>query len=467
MSAPRPIPPKTRKKPWFTNRQILIGVVALFASAGILLGNLSFYAARSFRINAAEDEFSPFSPENPSTGAASRGAIEESLEEIPSPKWDGTTRVTMLVMGIDYRDYLTGSNASRTDTMILLTVDPVSKTAGMLTIPRDLWVSIPGFSPQKINTAHYFGQLYNYPGGGPALAMETVENTIGVPIDYYARIDFNTFIRFIDLISGVKVEVKEPIELELIHRQLDMKLEPGTYTLGGDAALAYARNRYTGGGDFERSERQMQIIMAIRDRLLNPKIFALLVGKAPELYEEFKSGIATNLSFDDALELAYLATQIETEDITSAVIGPGDYTFGTSPDDLSIAIPVPDKIREKRDLVFTQGGPFTPALTGEPLVLMQLENASISLLNASSDPSLGDRTAEYFRSFGANVVSVGQAQNVHSRSSITDYAGSPYALAYFVTLLNVPSNLIYHRFDPQSSYRVEIVLGNDWIGRVP
>ncbi len=153
---------------------------------------------------------------------------------------------------------------------MLLTIDPVAKTAGALSIPRDLWAAIPGFNPAKINTAHYFGGLYNYPGGGPALAIKTVENVIGVPIDYYVRLDFYAFVDFIDFIDGVKVDVEETIELEIIGKDFDTVLTPGRYTLNGEQALAYARNRYNDGGDFDRARRQQQIILGIRQRLLTP-----------------------------------------------------------------------------------------------------------------------------------------------------------------------------------------------------
>lgn len=447
----------------FSSRQILTAAAVIFLITSAVLSTLAFITFRNLKLGNTDvdlDHFVPGSQVGMERNFAAPDA--DSLAEIPSPKWDGSTRITILVMGVDYRDWNAGNSASRTDTMILLTIDPVTKTAGMLSIPRDLWVSIPGFAPQKINTAHYLGQLYNYPGGGPALAMETVENTLGIPIDYYARVDFYTFIRFIDLIGGVKVEVMKPIELEVIGKAYDVKLEPGTYALSGDAALAYARNRYTGGGDFERSQRQQQIVMGIRQRLLEPKIFALLIENATKLYDEFKSGIFTNLSFEDAVELAYLAIQIKQEDITMAVIGPGDYTFGASPDNLSIAIPIPDKMREKRDLVFSSGGAFSPMMTGEALILMQIEYASISILNGSNNPALGDQTAEYFRQLGANVVSVGQAPASYSRSAITDYRGRPYTLAYFVSLTKISPPFIYHRFDPNGAFEIEIILGNDW-----
>ena len=89
--------------------------------------------------------------------------------------------------------------------MILLTIDPLTKTAGILSIPRDMWVKFPGFGYSRINTAYSSGEGNRFPGGGPELARKTVEQFIGVPIQYYAQVDFHTFVEFIDLIGGIEV----------------------------------------------------------------------------------------------------------------------------------------------------------------------------------------------------------------------------------------------------------------------
>jgi LCP family protein required for cell wall assembly len=332
----------------------------------------------------------------------------------------------------------------------------------MLSIPRDLWTAIPGFSPQKINTAHYFGDLYDYPGGGIALAVKTVENVIGVPIDYYARLDFYTFVEFIEMIGGVKVNVSETIELEVIGQEYDVVLEPGRYNLPGELALAYARNRYNEGGDFGRARRQQQIILGIRDQLLNPAIFAKLLDNAEELYAEFTQGIKTNMSLGDALRLGVLATQVEMEDITMRVIGEEHIVYGSSPDDLSILIPLPDKIREVRDEVFASNGSLTPAMEGDPLVLMQLEGARITIQNATNDPSLGQRTADYFSSLGANVIAVEEAGTVYETTAIIDHTGNPYTIDYMVDLMGIYYTRIYHQLAMDSTRDIEVILGTQW-----
>ncbi len=106
----------------------------------------------------------------------------------PTPvQWDGTKRVTVLLLGLDYRDWQAGETP-RSDSMILMTVDPLSKTAGMLSIPRDMWTIIPGYDYYKINTAYFIGESRNLPGEVRSLPGETVENFLGVPIDYSPRL---------------------------------------------------------------------------------------------------------------------------------------------------------------------------------------------------------------------------------------------------------------------------------------
>lgn len=403
-----------------------------------------------------------------STPRATNGGVDDPFvpDDAPAldlPVWDGSSRVNVLVMGIDFRDWAGWENEYfRTDTMLLLTIDPVTKSAGVLSIPRDLWAAIPGFSPQKINAAHYFGDLYDYPGGGPALAVKTVENVIGVPIDYYVRLDFYTFVRFIDMIGGVKVTVEETIELEVIGKEHDPVLEPGRYNLNGELALAYARNRYAEGGDFGRAKRQQQIILGIRERLLNPQVFGMLLENAADLYADFTQGILTNISLTDAIKLGVLATQVEMEDITMRVIGEEHIVYGSSPDDRSILIPLPDKIRELRDEVFATNGSLSPAMEGDSLVLMQLEGARITVRNASYDPALGQRTAEYFASLGATVVGVEEAGSAVETNAIIDHTGNPYTLGYMVNLMSIYSTRIYHQMAMDSSMDVVVVLGTQW-----
>src|SRR5512145_2801684 len=136
--------------------------------------------------------------------------VEEAIEY---PTWDGGSRINILFIGL--RGEATGGGCPFcTDTLILLTVDPVTKTAGILSIPRDMWVNIPGFGYSRINTAWMLGRGSKLPGGEPTLSMKTVSHFIGVPLDYYVQVDFDTFVDVINLIDGVDIYNDETIILD-------------------------------------------------------------------------------------------------------------------------------------------------------------------------------------------------------------------------------------------------------------
>jgi LCP family protein required for cell wall assembly len=383
----------------------------------------------------------------------------------PEPQpWDGASRVNILVMGLDYRDWESGEGAPRTDTMMLLSVDPITKTAGMLSIPRDLWVSIPGFQePDRINVAYRFGEIYQLPGGGAELAMKTVEGLIGLQIDYYALIEFSAFEQFIDELGGIEIKIDKKIAVTPIGGHVT-NLKKGEHLLPGDLALAYARARNSEGGDFDRAQRQQQVILSIRERILDWDMLPTLVARAPAIYEEISAGVHTNLTVEQVVQLAWLAQQIPEEDIKRGSIGTKQILgFGTSPEGDQVLIPSPAKIRIVRDEVFSSSGPASPAMeNAEPVDLMKSENASISVLNGSGTPALATRTADYLAAQGATVVSTGDAPEPYNATTIISYTGNPYTLAYLVDLMEISAQRIYNRFDPGSEVDFVIYLGYDW-----
>ncbi len=401
--------------------------------------------------------------EEESTTAVESSTV--STGPVPDP-WDGASRVTVLVMGLDYSDWRAGEGPPRTDTMILLTLDPISNTAGMLSIPRDLWVNIPGFDYGKINTAYQLGEAYKFPGGGPGLAMKTVENLIGVPIQYYAQIDFSVFVRFIDEIYGVKIDIPYEIFVDIYDDELGLKrIEPGVQVLPGEYALAYARARNTEGADFDRAQRQQQVIMGIRDRLLEPGMITDLISKAPELYNEFSSGINTNFSLEEVIQLAWLAKGIPSENIYHGIIGEEQVNFGKSPDGLDVLKPLPDQIRLLRDKIFIPAGAFNPVMDpdSDPLTLMLQENATIYILNGTFTPGLAGLTMEYLQGLGANVIGTNDASDKpYPYTMIYDHTGNPYTVQYLVELFQISKFRIFSRFDPDAQADVTIIVGDDW-----
>jgi len=386
-------------------------------------------------------------------------------ENGPAPiPWDGANRVTMLVMGLDYRDW-EGEGPSRTDTMMLLTMDPVSRTAGILSIPRDLWVNIPGFDYGKINTAYYLGELYDLEGSGPGLGVRTVEELLGVDINYYAQVDFSAFENFISEIGGIEVDVPYEITVDPVGPHNTVTLQPGVQTLDGPTALAYARNRETFGADFDRADRQQQVVMAMFDQITSLGTLPKLIANSPSIYNNLRNGIHTNLNLKEIISLAWTVSQMPRENIKRGLIGPNEVTMSMSPDGMDILLPDMDAVRTVRDQVFATTAGVAPAATvyvSNPEELRQAENATVSVLNATTTPGLASQTTNYLLEQGINVTDTGNASDKSDTTVIIDYTGKPYTVQYLVELLNIQPNSIYSRYDPNSQVDIAILLGSDW-----
>lgn len=172
--------------------------------------------------------------------------------------WQGKERITILLLGIDQRPG-EDPDVARTDTIMLLTLDPQTKSAGMMSIPRDLYVPLPDRGMDRINTAHVYG--------GPEFAKRAIEYNFGIPIQHYARVDFTALTSLVDLVGGVDVYNDEDIN-DTSYPDNNYGYEPfvlakGWHNLDGKTALKYARTRH-GSSDFSRIKRQQQVIMALR-----------------------------------------------------------------------------------------------------------------------------------------------------------------------------------------------------------
>jgi LCP family protein required for cell wall assembly len=404
--------------------------------------------------------------------------------------WDGSRRVTALLMGLDFRDWEANEPASRTDSMMLVTYDPISNTAGMMSIPRDMWVYIPGFDYGKINTAYYLGEVNKLPGGGPALAVQTVEQFLGVPIDFYAQIDFNSFVKFIDEIGCIDIKVRVPITIDPLGQGNTKTLQPGTQPLCGADALAYARQRHTDGGDFDRALRQQEVMLAVRNQIFNLGKLPELISKSPKLYSDIASGLRTNLTLSQVVQLALAAQKVPKENIKQAIIGTDDCQIAMSADGLSILIPNPDKIRVVRDSIFASGGPIAPvvlaptpvadtaqaaaaapadpAATATPIsvadltTLMVNEQARLMVQNGTTTGGLAERAGAYFQSIGMNVVGVGNANQPYGQMSLIDYSGKPYTMKFLAQLMQIPPDRIFSQYDPNQPGDVAVIIGENW-----
>jgi len=380
----------------------------------------------------------------------------------PEP-WDGNSRVTLLILGLDYNDWR-GGETPHSDTMILLSLDPITKTASMLSLPRDLWVNIPDFGYGRINEAYFNGTAYNLPGGGAELARQTVEQFIGVPVQYYAVIYFDAFIKFIDEIGGVVVQPDQAVKIEKFGGGQEQTLEAGVmYTLDGGLALSYARARYTKDGDVDRARRQQEVILAIKNRILKYENLPSLISKAPVLYQELSSGISTNLNLQEALQLGMLAINLDTNNINKGVIDFNMVIPTQSPQGESILKPIPDKIRALRDELFATSGTGAPiASPSQNSTLVRDEAATVVIWDGSGQAGLADRTSAYLQNQGINVLQVADAGSYFPATKIEIFNGKPYTADFIAKTFGVASANIWNTYDPSAGVDIRITLGGDW-----
>ncbi|RMG91895.1 MAG: LytR family transcriptional regulator [Chloroflexi bacterium] len=381
--------------------------------------------------------------------------------------WEGQDRISILLLGVDQR--CDESGPTHTDSLMLLTIDPVGLSAAMMSLPRDLWVEIPGFGVDRINQAYYYGQVYEYPGGGPVLAVETVEAFLGVPIDYYVAVNFEAFINVVDTIGGIEIDVPEAISDPTYPDQCygydPFYIEAGHQTLDGATALKYARTRATLGGDVDRAARQQAVILAVRDRVLSLGMLPQLVRQAPQLWQTLQANVRTNMTLDEAVQLALLAQDIPRENITTAVI---DYNYvynETTPDGRQVLVPLRSKIRELRDELFAPPAVPTPVIENLP-ALMATEKARVAVYNGTAVFGLAAATQSYLQQFNINVTEIGNADSAtYPTTQIIDYGSHPYTTQYLTQLMHVrPLNISTGR-NPAGDFDILVIIGNDW--RVP
>ena len=253
---------------------------------------------------------------------------------------DGET-ATFLLLGSDKRP---GQTYFRTDTLVIVAVRPTIGQVTLISIPRDLWVYIPTVGMNRINAAYEYGEMYHYPGGGEALVEDTVLYNLGVRIDHFAIIDFDGFRNIVDTLGGLDVPVFCPYtDWRLIDPGYDPSDEdnwelytvgPGVVYMDGDLALWYVRSRKKS-NDFDRGRRSQEVLRALYASALQIDI----LGKIPQLYEDFSSSIITDLSLTDLLQLAPLAFHLNTTDIRSYYLGRDVVTSWTTPGGASVLIP--------------------------------------------------------------------------------------------------------------------------------
>jgi len=234
--------------------------------------------------------------------------------------------------------------AYRSDTMMLISFDPNTKQLGILSIPLDLYVPIPGYSaPQRINSALPLGEQQRA-GFGPTLAMQAVQVNLGMGVNAYAVVDFTALIKLVDDIGGIDINVPEAIA-DYQFPSMDYGYDPlilqaGIQHMDGYTAQKYARTRH-GSSDFDRARRQQQVIFAIRDRILSANSLPQLILQAPSLYASVSQNVYTQLSLTQMIQLALWLKDLPSSSIHTGVMDEHYVSNFTTEDGAEVLVPYP------------------------------------------------------------------------------------------------------------------------------
>ena len=225
------------------------------------------------------------------------------------------SRTNVLILGLDRRPQQ--GTVVRSDVLMVLTADPQGPRLGLLSIPRDLYVAIPGYGQSRINTAHFYGERDG--GDGPDLAVETVAQNFSVPVRHYVRVDFDGFRAVVDAVGGIDVTVEERI-VDNAYPTEDygttrIEIPAGPQHMDGERALQYVRSRH-GASDFERTARQQQVMVALARRLAAPQTWPRLLA----VFRAVTRHVETNLGPVEMVQVGVTALRVGADGIDHRVI---------------------------------------------------------------------------------------------------------------------------------------------------
>jgi LCP family protein required for cell wall assembly len=471
------------------------------------LPNLSSGAPIPAQVPTTQTDAAPTlaaaAPTNP-TPATIAGAATVTLAAAPTtaPAVSGPaplTRVTILLLGIDQRQGEKGN--FRTDTMIVLSLDPLKKTGVLLSVPRDIYLQIPGTQVRnRINAAFDIGGQINYPGGPAALSLKTVQSVIGVKIHHYAVINFDVFNAVIDAIGPIQVCNPSVIDDKNYpdgsYGFITVHFDAGCQDLDSTRLLQYARVRHNAGDDFGRSTRQQEVIRAVQTKILSMGGMSALLGKAGTLWASIRNSVQTDMTFDEMIQIAQIAQTIPRENIASAVLSDKEnYVLpATTAQGEQVLTPNYEKIHALIESLFDGKPPppsAGPAVTAaaptnglatsqpnavNPAVASAASAAAasavsddgsgvIQVLNGAGIDGLGKKTVDQIRAKGLNVLDAAKnadtSAGLYALSQIKVYTGKLQTAKKLAAALNLDGSVIQIATDGPPGVDIDLIVGTE------
>jgi polyisoprenyl-teichoic acid--peptidoglycan teichoic acid transferase len=317
--------------------------------------------------------------------------------------------VNILVMGIDQgldtEPEKKGSQGpsdmlrSRSDTMLLVRLDPDAHKANALTIPRDTQVTIPGMGVEKINAANW--------KGGPELASDVVSQSLnGVSVDRYIRVSTLAFVDLVDVMGGIEIFVPQRMKYDDFTQKLHIDLQPGLQTLNGQQAQGFVRFRHDDLGDIGRTQRQQMLLKALQKKFQNP----LMLARLPQIFSVLQKHIDSNMSLGEMLALVQFAIQTKPNQFQMVML-PGRFS---APDEFELSYWLMDPVAMTRVMkTYFDVDPATTStedLTAETLNSDPASKVDLKIVvqNASGIANGGQRMADFLIQKGFENVSIDQ-----------------------------------------------------------
>ena len=348
--------------------------------------------------------------------------------------------VNVLVMGLQVGG---ASTNPLTDAMLVVSYEPRQGSIGMLSIPRDLWVAIPGHGSGRINEA--------FQDGGPYEAMLTVQQNLGIPVNYYALINYAAFERLIDDVGGITVDVPYELDDPTFPAPDEIHFEPfyidkGIHRLNGHEALRYARERHADPqGDFGRAQRQQQVLLALRSELLRPAN----LRRVGTILRDMADLVLTNFPLDEAAGVLLKAMNAASVRQETLQYGNQAVTDWVTPGGAAVLQPNPPVIRA------IVGRLFTPTLA------YLRAGAAVRVDSGSGRPEVAADYSRTLAAMGVHTLSPGEAAGIYSGSRVRAYTRDPARVeeaGLLAGMLGVPLELA----EGEETAEVVITLGRDF-----
>lgn len=401
-------------------------------------------------------------------GAGTAAALQDGVD--PSQlRGEGDGRVNILILGKGGPGH---DGPDLTDTLLLLSIDPIQKEAGLLSIPRDLWTQTDnGSSYSKINAVYINAKDSALAQGktkaqaesiGIKTAQRTVEKFLGIPMHYYVMVDFEAFRKAIDTVGGVSINVKAPLYDKTVAWENNWNpliAGQGMQVFNGKRALLYVRSRHgTARGDFDRTERQRELLIALNKKVLSLGTFSNPL-RISQLMDAFGNHVRTDLNIENSRRLYELGKEIDASKVKSISLAdpPNELVESRTIAGLSVVVPtagignydaIHNYVRNKLKDGF-----------------IRKENANIVILNGSKSPGLATQKAKELKSYGYNVTKVDNApDNNYQHTMLVDLRnGDKKYTRHYLQLrfkVNAVGDLPDKNIDPGWADFV-IILGQD------